>query len=581
MANFRTKLTGLAGAAMMFSGMAFGQLCSTTNALSLTTGLTNNIRAEGQTEVLPSLTITCNATATTTSMFNVLVQIPNVPITSAVTSTSTGKSEITLTAATGGTINSSSLNSSPGAAFGTISGGVVTFSGINFTATAGTVTFTIANIRVNASSLPNAGAFPTSVTANSFVQGISATTSGTSSGSGLAVGYVFSAINAGANPKVYTTVTAATGAATGYILGSTGINPIGAVGTSPTYAVCNSTNSGSSFQGASFVVAVTEGFAGAFKNATSETNGSGTPAASGTRIKLVFNNVPSGVGIYVPLQATVLNSITAPNPGTSPLVAKLTSSETASFSAPSTATSPGAVTGQAALTVSGTTATAIYEVTTDNIGAIDTIAVPVTLSAGANTITNYLTNPTMTVTTSLAPQTASASQIPSFSTTATDIVTANTVTFAPCSTNLLFPFVTNANGFETGIAISNTTKDPFKTTAQSGTCSLNFYQSGVSGSTNPTAVTAPNLAEGTNQPFLAGETYAFTLTQALGVNASNPATFQGYVIATCNFVDAHAFAYILGGLQPGMFVNPNNTAMGYLALVMTGRGGGSVDNVTF
>ena len=91
---------------------------------------------------------------------------------------------------------------------------------------------------------------------------------------------------------------------------------------------------------------------------------------------------------------------------------------------------------------------------------------------------------------------------------------------------------------------------------------------------------APNLAEGANQPFLAGETYAFTLTQSLGVSATNPATFQGYVIAQCNFVDAHAFAYILGGLQPGMFVNPNNTAMGYLALVLS-RGGGSIDSSTF
>jgi len=137
------------------------------------------------------------------------------------------------------------------------------------------------------------------------------------------------------------------------------------------------------------------------------------------------------------------------------------------------------------------------------------------------------------------------------------------------------------NGFETGIAISNTSKDPFKTATQSGICTLNFFQSGVSGATNPTAVTAPNLAEGANQPYLAGETYAFTLTQALGVNAANPATFQGYVIAQCQFSFGHGFGYILGGLQPGMFINPNNTAMGYLALVLARGNTGSPESASF
>ena len=40
------------------------------------------------------------------------------------------------------------------------------------------------------------------------------------------------------------------------------------------------------------------------------------------------------------------------------------------------------------------------------------------------------------------------------------------------TTNLLFPYVTNANGFDTGIAISNTSADPFSTATGSGTCTL-------------------------------------------------------------------------------------------------------------
>jgi len=557
---FKTKLIGLAGVAMAFSGLAFGQLCSTTNSLSLAGGLTNNIRAEGQTELLPSLLVTCSSTSTATSNFNLLIQIPSVPITSKITATSTNTTEISLVA-------TSNVSVANGPVFGTLSGNVVSFNNVSATPTVGgtNVTFTISNIRVNASSLPNAGAFPTSITASAFVQGNTATTTGQSTGSGLAVAYAFNALNN--TTSVYNSAA----------LTNAGIVVGGAVASSPNYAVCNSTNTGSGSGSAlpNFYVAVTEKFAGAFKTKSDETGtGAGaSTASSGTRVKLVFNNVPTGLGIYLPTSVTANNGA----------ILQATSSETGSFSAVSAATSPSAVStlNLFSVPVSGTSATAIYEITTSAPGAVNTFAISVDLVASSNTVTNYLTNPTLTVTTSLAPQPATAaSQIPSFSSTATDIVTANTVTFKPCTTTLLFPFVTNANGFETGVAISNTTKDPFGITAQSGTCTLNYYASGVSGATNPTAVTAPNLAEGTNQPYLAGETYAFTLTQSLGVNTSNPATFQGYVIAQCNFVNAHGFAYILGGLQPGMFVNPNNTAMGYLALVLT-RGGGSTESVTF
>jgi hypothetical protein len=563
MVDFR-KLVGMAAASLLFSSLAFGQLCSTTNSLALAGGLTNNIRAEGQTELIPQLTLTCSSTSTAASNFNLLVQIPNVPITSKVTATSTNTTEVSLVAGSNVFIGTGVTSAT---VFGTLSGNVISFNGVVATPTVGgtAVTFTISNIRVNASALPNAGAFPTAITAAAFVQGNNATTTGQSTGSGLAVAYAFNAIKVPGT--VYTTSALAT----------TGIAVGGAVTSSPNYAVCTSTNTTSTTGGAApnFYIGLVEAFAGALKTQTDE-KGPGTGAStptSGTRVKFVFNNVPTGLSIYMPI--TVSNGVDT---------LQATSSETGAFSAITAATTPAAVntSGLFLVPVSGTSATAIYEVTvTPPTPVVNTLAFSVDLVASGNTITNYLTNPTLTVTTSLAPQPATAaSQIPSFSSTASDIGTANTVTFKPCTTTLLFPFVTNANGFETGIAISNTNKDPFSIAAQNGTCNLTYYASGVSGATNPAATIAPNLAEGASQPFLAGENYAFTLTQALGVNASNPATFQGYMIAQCNFINAHAFAYILGGLQPGMFVNPNNTAMGYLALVLT-RGGGQIETVTY
>jgi hypothetical protein len=301
----------------------------------------------------------------------------------------------------------------------------------------------------------------------------------------------------------------------------------------------------------------------------------------------VFASIAPGVTIYTPQTVNTTGLGASSSVVGDGAVLTAVSNETASSSTglPTTTAVTGFIgTPLVAATVSGTTATAIYEVSVDALNGIDNFSIPVILQIPSNTVSP--TSTALTVTTSLAPQPATAASIiPSFTATAPSYVTTNVDTFSACSTTMLFPFVTNANGFETGIAIANTSKDPFGgklggATSQSGTCTLNFYQSGVSGATNPTAVTAPNLTEGANQPYLAGEDYAFTLTQALAVNSANPATFQGYIIAQCNFTFAHSFVYILGGLQPGMFVNPNNTAMGYLGIVINrGAVSGSADSI--
>jgi len=586
MADFRKKLFGLSCAVMMFTGMAFGQnLCSTTTTATASAPAgASFIRQEGQTELLPQLTITCSASGAGGAANISLYLSPAVSITSKVI---TGSFTEALA-----TINGASVA-------GTVIGSSVSFAAVPFTT--GATTVTISNVRINASSLPagTAGSLPTPIAAKAFISGTGVTP--TPSGA-INVAYAFSGLGANTG-KVYRDQGDST---SGTLFGGSNTS---------TYAVCSSSNTSStnSSNSPNFFVAVNEGFTNAFKTQADEqsqvalsavssggaatTTAFGTTTAvnypnSGTRVKLVFSNVPAGLGIYVGqvVNAGTIGTTTTPVTGDG-AVLTLVASETAPSGAANvtTATTSSGFSGTVGsgatayaggfvlLTVSGTTATAIYEVSTDNLNSLDAFSIPVLLTAGSNKVTP---GAALTVTTSLAPQPATAASIvPSFSSTAASIVTTSTLTFAPCTTNLLFPFVTNANGFETGIAISNTTKDPFGTTTQSGLCTLNFYQSGVSGATNPTAVTAPNLAEGTNQPYLAGETYAFTLTQALGVNTANPATFQGYIIAQCSFNLGHAFAYILGGLQPGMFVNPTNTAMGYLAIVLPrGNTGSTADS---
>jgi hypothetical protein len=103
--------------------------------------------------------------------------------------------------------------------------------------------------------------------------------------------------------------------------------------------------------------------------------------------------------------------------------------------------------------------------------------------------------------------------------------------------------VTNQAGFDTGLAISNTSTDPFGTAAQQGPCTLNYY-----GANAPAAVTTPSVASGTTYAGLAS------------VQAPN---FQGYMIAVCNFQFAHGFAFVSD-------VGARNLAMGYLALIIPG-----------
>jgi hypothetical protein len=97
-------------------------------------------------------------------------------------------------------------------------------------------------------------------------------------------------------------------------------------------------------------------------------------------------------------------------------------------------------------------------------------------------------------------------------------------------TRLLFNMVINTDGFDTSLAISNTSKDTFNTPHESGSCTLYYYGS----SATPATYTTGTMAAGAQ---------TFVLT-----SATEPG-FQGYVIADCSFRNAHGTAAVtnLGG----------------------------------
>jgi len=258
----------------------------------------------------------------------------------------------------------------------------------------------------------------------------------------------------------------------------------------------------------------------------------------GTRVKAVFNNIPTGVNIFV----DVFSTTTA-----GPDVAELTSSETGAFSAVALGGSSNP-NKAAQLTVTNGSASAIWEDLLSDPNTFAQLNFGFYVSYTANPGSNSPSLATSTVNGSYAPTstvtTASTNSVPvpRFADTST---ATNIFTVVPCLTTLLFPYLTNAAGFDTGVAISATATDPFGTTPQSGTCTLNWYGAAFTGAT-PT----PNVPSGTTYSTLVSS----TLNNVTG-------GFTGYMIAVCRFQYAHGFAFVSD-------LGARNLAMGYLALII-------------
>ncbi len=266
----------------------------------------------------------------------------------------------------------------------------------------------------------------------------------------------------------------------------------------------------------------------------------------GTRLKVVFNNVPTGAHVFVPVSlspgaGTGLSS-SSPLAGGS-LILNLVTSETGSY----TAASAGSFgTGLAEVTITAGSGQAVYEVVSEDPSNFESASVPVTVAYVANPgAGSPAIGPVATATASFAPISndlvaeLNTVPVPRFISTST---AGNLFSIIACATHLLYPFVTNQAGYDTGIAIANTSQDPYGTSTQTGTCVVTPF-----GTPTSSAFTTPaDVAPGTVWANL--------------VSVMIPG-FQGYLIADCAFQYAHGFAFItkVGGVD---------LAEGYLALII-------------
>jgi hypothetical protein len=309
----------------------------------------------------------------------------------------------------------------------------------------------------------------------------------------------------------------------------------------------------------------------------------------GSRIALTFSNLSPGVTYYLP--TSVSNGAgfnlalvgTPATPSTTPLAG-------GSIGGATNAGNTGAgvtVSGVYGFTPSSAGSfTAYYAVTASNLGALDSTGatLPTTPPSGPGAfITLYEVVPNSAVAIpSMAPAVAAAlagntapvfTQFTATNTTSTvSAVSPTGVTpvtngmLTGCNTTLLFPYIVNTAGYDTGIAITNaglgSSVPGNPVTSTSGSCTLQLWGSAT--------LDGPAIA---NPYFLnpitvmSGQVNAFTLSSAL-VSATNPAGasgFAGYMIANCTFQAAHGFAFITDGFgaTPG-----RGLSEGYLAPVL-------------
>jgi len=155
------------------------------------------------------------------------------------------------------------------------------------------------------------------------------------------------------------------------------------------------------------------------------------------------------------------------------------------------------------------------------------------------------------------PNTTSIGSLPRF---VSSQPPAQIVLVVPCSCNLLFPWVVNDGQFDTGIAVVNTSADPYSSAhAQSGTVSFNFYGSQNGVTPVPAVYTTPPAGSAIVVP--SGCAYVLVLSQGgigldtcangstgtsgnYAVKQSETQMFVGYVIVQTTFQYCHGVAYI-------------------------------------
>jgi len=307
MKEFQKRVLGLAGIALVFAGVSFGQITCAANYVTTYAGVPGvnpTLRAEGLTELVADTTLACTNGGAVTTGSTATANL-TAPVTGRVETVNgggtplAGNSDIVLQVQQpAGTLFTNGATVA-GVYAGTVSGNTVSFSGIAYPA--GAFVVVVSNARVNASQA-TAPQITETITLGYNLGGVGNNVSGSGAAGPALVGFVQASLassfflNASNNTAYYV----------GGIASST-IPVCSGVPLSPTAAPVPA-----------FQLLIKELTTGAFKTLAQESGsypgfGVAAPASlatstgqptQATQIQIALANVPVGATVYVPISST-------------------------------------------------------------------------------------------------------------------------------------------------------------------------------------------------------------------------------------------------------------------------------------
>ena len=220
---------------------------------------------------------------------------------------------------------------------------------------------------------------------------------------------------------------------------------------------------------------------------------------------------------------------------------------------------PAGLTTKVLVDIDGGFGSIVYEVEDNNPITNEDCVVPVWFAWVPDTENDLPAPGTAQLAVTFAPlstefNAAEGEPVPRFIDTGGDPT--NVLTIVKCTTQILFPFVSNRFGFETGLVVANTSEDWLGTQPQDGTCTIHYHGTTLGDGASP--------PDDTTKVVQAGEQVLWLLSGGSTTWEIDPAPeFQGYVIVVCNFQFAHGYAFITDG-----FGSIPTYAQGYLALII-------------
>jgi hypothetical protein len=278
---------------------------------------------------------------------------------------------------------------------------------------------------------------------------------------------------------------------------------------------------------ASFVV--TEGHTRAWYDSL-QFSGAGTVLLNDAGFRLTFNGIPANV--------TLTLSLGSASSGT-PTFSRTTITQANNTSIvtfgppPATVNYPGTSADQVQVNV-----------------AVSVTGTP-TLTAGNITVTAAM-NPVGNALTDTDPPGVDTTALPRFA--SVEVGPATIVSIIAANSTLLIPFAVRDGGFDTGLAIANTTADPFGgaanggATPQSGGIRIDYFPRAATGAGTPGSITTsstirPGVGLSADGTLAAGSTWSVLLSE-LFTAAGQTAPFTGYLFVRTDFLNAHGATFV-------------------------------------